>query len=140
MASGVTWFNGPDKAATKFSMAADEVTENVADLVLDVLDTAQKRLVQIVDAGGINPTKKGGPRVRPGSGAMRASADADVSQSRTRVTGQFGFIDAPDYTLFQERGTRYIPSMLAFATAFEEAASRMQNELDSGKWFPSSLI
>ena len=138
MASGVTWFNGPDKAATKFSMAADEVTENVADLVLDVLDTAQKRLVEIVDAGGINQTKKGGPRII--SRKMRDSADADVNQSRTRVTGQFGFIDAPDYTLYQERGTKYIPSMLAFATAFEEAASRMQNELDSGKWFPTSLI
>lgn len=139
MASGVTWFNGPNKAAAKFSLAADEVTDNVEGIVVDVLEKAQKRIVEIVDAGGINPTKKGGPRVRPGSGAMRASADADVTQSRTRVTGEFGFIDAPDYTLFQERGTRYVPSMLAFARAFEEAATRMQNELDSGKWFPSSL-
>lgn len=137
MANGVTWFNGPDQAAAKFSMAADEVTDNVEDIVVDVLDTAEKRMQQIVNAGGINPTKKGGPRRV--SSDMYSSAKADVSQSRGRVIGEFGFIDAPDYTSYQERGTKYIASMLAFATAYQEAATRMQNEFDSGKWFPASL-
>lgn len=138
MANGVTWFNSPNKLAAKFSMAAEEVTENVEDIVIDVLDKAQKRMVQIIDAGGINPTKKGGPRII--SGDMRGAADADVSSSRGRVIGEFGFIDAPFYTIFQERGTRRgIPPMLAFARAYEEAATTMQNELDSGKWFPASI-
>lgn len=140
MADGLLWFTDPGVIAQKLSVAADQLDKNVYDIVEEATFNAAERMDDIVMEGGVNATKKGGPRVD--SYAMVRSIDHTTSiNGRGRVQGSFGFIkNAPEYTEFQEKGTRYIPAMLAFAEAQVLAINELQNQFDSGKWFPTSLL
>lgn len=159
MAAGIVWFKGfgPNDMSQSFSMDANEMQGLAVDVVLDVATKAGDRMRQIIDAGGINQTNKGGARRL--SDKMYDSVDKgnDVSGSGGRVKGTFGYSDdAPLWTKFQEEGTigagrakaahaangngGGIASMLAFATANEEAIVFFQDKIASTKWFPHSNL
>lgn len=141
--SGLMWFQDSlNRTAQKFSNAAGDITDNVADITSDAVDKGQDTMRQIVQAGGINKTKKGGPRILTGDMIDSIGGKVEIN-GRGRVQGEFGFIDGePFYTIFQERGRKdgSLSSMLAFATAQQQVIEEMQASFEQGKWLPASLI
>ena len=164
MASGgLLWFgDSMNQFSQKVSHAIDELEdgEQIKEIITEALEKGTERMEEIVLDGGMNKTKKGGPRAE--SEAMFDSIDYTTSvNGRGRFQGEFGFLDgAPEYTKYQEYGTGSsgagraapgksgpseqasgggISAMLAFATANQEVITSLQNQLDSGQWFPTSL-
>lgn len=135
--SGLLWFDKPDRIAQQLSIAADEVSTNVYDIVHSATFDAAEEMRKIIRSGGINQTQKGGPRID--SGAMIGSVDAQTFiNGRARVQGEMGFTNgAPEYTKFQEDGTRHIAAMLAFATAQKNLVEDLQSQFEQGKWMPN---
>lgn len=139
MADGLLWFNdGPNDFIQRMSKAQGEIDDNVQGILQETVDTAVTEMQSIVKAGGLNPTQKGGARID--SGDMYDSIKGHVQiNGRGRVQADFGFEGAPEYTMYQERGTRYIPPMLAYAQAQEKAIIAMFDKFDQGQWVPQSL-
>lgn len=138
MADGLSWFNdGPNDFIQRMSHAEGEIDDNVGRILSDVTDMAVQDMRATVMDGGAQRTKEG-PRID--SAAMYNSIDGDVSVARGRVTAKFGYInDPPEWVMYQERGTRFISPLLAYAMAQEKAITQMWNQLESGKWVPASL-
>lgn len=141
--SGLAFFiSQSNRFSQKFSVAAGDIPEHVMGIVEDALETGTKRMTSIINSGGINQTKKGGPRVK--SGRMRASVEGVARiNGRARVQGRFGFsADAPVWTKWQEKGTQKGPriaAMLAFTTANREMVENLQDRFDQGDWLNLNL-
>lgn len=140
LADGLLWFVSPDEIAQRFSMAADDVDGNVAELATSAAEKGADAIRDVIIAGGEKPTAKGGPRIK--SGDMLSSVDSNVKlNGRGRIQGAFGFINgAPDYTRYQDRGTRNIPAMLAMARGFQVTYDALDGDLRTGRWMPSSVL
>ena len=156
-ASGMLWYKGfgPNDMTQSLSMDEAQLKNTASAVVSDVISIAQKRMQQIIKDGGINKTQKGGSRIGA-TGDMYASVvdGSAVSVSGGRVKGTFGYSDnTPFYTKFQEEGTigagrnkaahsggGGIASMLAFASAQEDAIVFFQDKIENTKWFPNSKI
>lgn len=137
---GIRWFTGPGRFAQRLSIAESQLEGKAAEVVEKVVDRAADTMLQIIDNGGVNKTKKGGPRID--SGDMQESVNSNAHlNARGRVQGEFGFIDgAPDYTVYQERGTRHISPMLAYATALDQAIAEFDELIETTDWFPTMRI
>lgn len=150
--SGVFWANnGPDGFGQSLSVQAGSLAGMAEDVVEYISDTAADRMREIVLDGGINQTADLNKRIK--SGDMYDSIDSTQSAGRNRAKSNFGFIkNAPSYTKFQERGTGAggpsrglgksggIASMLAFATAQEEAIVEFQDLMQETEWFAMSNL
>lgn len=137
---GLNFFNdGANDFIQRLSVGADQLDGAVGGVVSDVVNEAVEIMRQVVMSGGEQATKKGGPRID--SGDMYNAIDGEVLvNGRGRIQANFGFINgAPEYTIYQERGTRTIPPMLAYAQAQERVITELWNELDQGRWIPASL-
>jgi hypothetical protein len=140
MADGLLWFgDDPFRLADKFSYGGNGGIDDVAaDITNEILEQAEEEMRDIVDAGGMNATKKGGPR--RDSDVMYDSISSKLfGNSRGRVQGEFGFINGPHYAIYQEAGTSSIASMLAFATVREGVIESMQQNFEQGNWLPKAL-
>lgn len=144
--TGLLWFSdGLNAFGTRMSVAADELQGSAQDVVEEVLDHAKTAMQEIVNEGGINRTKKGGPRRL--SDAMYNSIGAETTlNTRGRVAGKFGFInDPPEWTPYQELGTQNadgtsrIPAMLAYVTVQKMVEDEFSQLLTQGAWLPPSL-
>lgn len=143
MASGLALFvREANRLSQQFSAGADELGPATLDIVDAALDKGRSRMRQIIMAGGINKTKKGGPRVK--SGKMLGSVEGEAHiNGRARVQGKFGFSDdTPIWTKWQEKGTKNgprIPAMLAYNTANKEMVEELLANFERGKWFNLNL-
>lgn len=151
---GITWFNGgPGEMAQRLSVAEEAIPGKANKLVTELVEAAEDRMREIIDSGGENKTKKGGPRRL--SDAMYSSVASTINKNaRGRVQAEFGFIDnAPLWTKFQERGTLGsgpmrargasgggIPPMHAYAIALGETITAFQDKIDSVQWFAMSQM
>lgn len=131
-----------NRLAQKFSAATDDIGPMSLEVVDAALDKGRSRMRQIIMSGGMNATKKGGPRVK--SGKMLSSVEGKASiNGRARVQGQFGFSDsAPVWTKWQEKGTTTgsrIPAMLAYTTANKELVDELIQNFGKGNWFNLNL-
>lgn len=127
-----------NRLSQRFSVAAESIGGMAEEVVAAELEKGVSRMRQIILSGGINKTKKGGPRVK--SGKMLGSVEGKISgSSNTRVQAKFGFSDdAPAWTLWQEKGTyggERISQMLAFTTANKELADSLVDTFGKGDWF-----
>jgi len=150
---GLYWFNGPNELAQRMSLAAGALKGTARDVVNTVSEHAVERMTDIVNAGGMNKTAKGGARVKTGQMIDSIGSKTDLN-GRGRVQSEFGFINGPpDWTIFQEQGTigagknkaahggsGGIASMLAYATAHYEATVELTDQVQSTSWFPSMKI
>jgi hypothetical protein len=139
--TSIYWFNGPEAFSQRLSITADALAGKAVDIVATTVEHAAKRMEDIIQEGGIEPTKKGGPRIK--SSAMIDSVDSDSKiNGRGRAQGEFGFSDnTPMWTTFQERGTlggggknKGIAPMRAYETARQEANVEFQNLGQKTKW------
>lgn len=134
--SGIYWFTGPDKYVQKMSIALNDLPGIALEAVNKVQEHAVERMHDVINAGGMNATKKGGARILSGKMIDSAQGRAWLN-GRNRAQGEFGFVDPPDWTEFQESGTRYIAPMWAYAEAHEAAVVELSNQVHTTKWFPS---
>lgn len=143
MAKGMSFFiSEANRMAQKFSAAADDIGPMSLEVVDAALDKGRTRMRQIIMSGGINSTKKGGPRVKSGKMLGSIEAEAHVN-GRARIQGKFGFSDStPEWTKWQERGTTKgsrIPAMLAYNHANKELVEELVASFEQGKWFNINL-
>lgn len=141
--SGLAFFiSASNRFSQKFSTAADQVGPRTQDIVESELAVATGRMRNIIMSGGINPTKKGGPRVKSGRMINSVQGVAFLN-GRARVQGKFGFSDsAPIWTKWQEKGTTKgsrIPAMLAYNTANRELVQALQRRFRQGDWLNLNL-
>lgn len=134
MADGLNWFTDLDRLAQKLSAAADELDKDTVAIIEHGLRNAAGEARRVVYSGGVNKTKKGGARYI--SGDMVRSIDSQVTiNGRGRAQGKWGFInDAPDYTGYQEQGTKNIAAMLALTQANEDLYEYLSSQLRAGRW------
>lgn len=125
----ITFDNAQAKAAGMGALAARVGTVHARNWGNAVAKKGEKTIQDVIMAGGMNPTKKGGPRVK--SGAMYDSVD-----SETRVAGGVADVFAgigwnkvpPLHALFQEGGTsRGVTPMLAIPMALMEMADEVDD-------------
>jgi hypothetical protein len=134
---GLYWFTDPKVIGQKFSAFAKDLPEELGSVVSESLDVAAETMRKVVIGKG---------RIRTGD--MFNSIDAEMeSIGGGRVRGNFGFIDdAPDYTIFQEYGTRGgragssaggtgIPAMLAFAKAQNDIRADLAERVSKINWW-----
>ena len=130
----ITWDNAHQKAAGMFDLANEVEHRHVFEWGEDVALKGEQTIRDVIDAGGMNPTKKGGPRIK--TGTMYSSVD-----SETRVAGGVASVFAgigwnkvvPLHAIFQEGGTyrgitpmEALPmAMLEMATEIDSAGERM---------------
>lgn len=127
----ITWNNAAKKAAGMAALAAKVGTAHTHDWGEAIALRGEQTVRDVIDMGGMNPTKKGGPRIL--SGDMFASAESRGAYGVGSAFIRAGFginTTTPTHTLFQEGGTRTgIPAMLAIP----EVAKAMEVEAtDSG--------
>lgn len=152
---GLYWFKDPGIIGQKLTARASKFGAEVGALVSESLDEATEFMRDAVRTRGVyrgQPT--GGGRID--TGAMYSSIDSEMTgDGGDKVSGNFGFInDAPDYTVFQEFGTRrtgwYAPHrvdpegqrfgqgivpMHAFSDAQEHLVNDLRKRLDVHEWW-----
>jgi hypothetical protein len=122
---GLTWTSGSEsqfmnigtdfikKRKAKIEQAFQDVTKEAAD-----------KMRQIIQAGGINKTQKGGPRVD--TGLMLESVNFTFESGGEVVTGKFGWTETQEiYFLYQEGGTLNVSAMLALTDTSQWAANEI---------------
>ena len=135
----ITWNNTAKKAKHMGSFAERVATVHTPKWGRDVAAVGEKAYVDAVESGGVNPTQKGGSRIK--SGKMIGSIGERVKDEYGISRPSVGFgLDgrAPRWTKFQEHGTRVregnqgIAAMMAYALAeiemdieADEAGTRM---------------
>lgn len=136
---GIVWFNGPDRFEQRLSLIEGALPGKALAVANKTALAAAARMREVVYAGGMNKTQKGGARIDWGDMMQTIKASAHMN-GRNRAQAEFGFINPTDYTIFQERGTKYIAPMWAYAEAQELAAITFSNLIDTTKWFQTSKI
>jgi len=136
----IYWIKGPEEYAQRISLDLAALDGKAEEMVSAITKDADRRMGEIILSGGINPTKKGGPRVLSGDMIGSIMSNTEIN-GRGRIQGEFGFAeDTPLWTVFQEEGTRTgIPQMLAYATARQEAIDQMNQSMLKTQWFPHLL-
>lgn len=135
----ITWNNTAKKAKHMGAFADRVATVHTHKWGRDVADVGEKAYVDAVESGGVNPTQKGGSRIKSGKmlGSIGERTKDEYGISRPLVG--FGLSGrAPRWTKFQEHGTRAregnqgIAAMMAYALAeiemdieADEAGTRM---------------
>lgn len=128
----ITWTNAHLVAAGVGRLAGAVETRHVQNWGDDVGRSGTKAIQRVIQAGGMNPTKKGGPRIK--SGEMFNSAE-----DKTISGGGVAFVRAgygidtttPRHTLWQEGGTRRgITPMLSIVQAELEMEKEMAESGD----------
>lgn len=87
-----------------------------AELVRDVVETSG--------------TMKSGKRGRIDTGDMLGSVDDDYRDIPDGGESRYGFLNAPEYTKYQEVGTQYIEPMQAIPEAREQVDIDFENDID----------
>lgn len=103
----ITWTNTQKKAKHMGSFAERVATVHTPKWGRDVAAVGEKAYVDAVESGGVNPTQKGGSRIK--SGKMIGSIGERVKDEYGISRPSVGFgLDgrAPRWTKFQEYGTR----------------------------------
>lgn len=110
-----------------FEKKIAEITQEVKDVLQDgALDIAVETARHVETRG----TVKSGKRGRIESGDMLKSASADIIIDRPdEYEVRAGFLNAPFYTFFQERGTVTIPAMYAVSDAYEAIIPEIEKRL-----------
>lgn len=140
----IVWNNAQAKANGMAKLAKRIEKVHVPRWADAVADAGEEQAKYTVLSGGVNPTKKGGPRVE--TGAMFDSLDGRKTLKGASAQVRVGFFSPPKHTLWQERGTRSnrnddtdprpvptpnkgggIPAMLAIPAAKQE----METEIDN---------
>lgn len=120
----IVWTNAQQKAAGMGALAGRIATTHTRRWGEGVGKEGAQRVREVIQSGGMNPTKKGGPRIK--SGDMIGSADhkVDGGGGSVLVTAGLGANGGtPPQSVWQEGGTRRgISPMLAIP----EAAIRME--------------
>lgn len=141
MSMGLIWIsNTPDTLSQRFSVAADKMEGKAVETVMKVVTGASDIMKANIKRGGENQTKKGGARIL--SGEMIGSVQGKIEMNaRGRVVGQFGFSEAtPEWTMYQERGTKHIAPMYAYVEAQVWARAAFPDEIERGSWFDVTTL
>lgn len=88
-----------------------------AELVRDVVETSG--------------TTKSGKRGRIDTGAMLGSVDAKYDATPDGAESIYGFLNAPEYTKYQELGTQYIEPMNAIDDASANVEVDFKADIDN---------
>lgn len=103
----ITWDNVPDKVRG-MGVLQWHLPMHTLSWAEEVAQEGAREIRNIIDIGGVNPTIKGGPRIK--TGGMR---DAVIGRGRlpsnraATVTAEAGWEDpGHEPTIWQERGTR----------------------------------
>lgn len=140
----ITWTNAAQKAAGMGLLSQRVATHHLGEWGDDVAEKGEKTFQDVVKAGGMNTTKKGGPRVK--SGEMLNSIGKLTRSMGGNMVARAGFGvgkgSTPHYTKYQEGGTygnrmfpdsattavgSGIPPMMAVAMAKMEMATETTN-------------
>lgn len=103
----INWTNTHKKARNMERLAERVATVHTPKWGRDVAAVGEKAYVDAVESGGVNPTQKGGSRIK--SGKMIGSIGERVKDEYGISRPSVGFgLDgrAPRWTKFQEYGTR----------------------------------
>lgn len=122
---GIVWTVGSE--GQFINVAADFLKNRKAKIeqaFADVTKEAADKMRQVILAGGINKTAKGGPRVD--SGLMLESVNFTFEAGGNVVTGTFGWTETQEiYFLYQEGGTLNVSAMLALTDTSQWAANEI---------------
>lgn len=104
-----------------------EITAEAKEVISEAGELIASQTRHYVETRG---TAQSGKRGRIDTGAMRDSASSEVvKETEEEYEVRAGFLDAPHYTVFQERGTKHIEAMYAVSDAFEEAKVLVEGRL-----------
>ena len=103
----ITWTNTHKKAKHMGSFADRVATVHTPKWGRDVADVGEKAYVDAVESGGVNPTQKGGSRIKSGKMLGSIGERTKDEYGISRPLAGFGLNGrAPRWTKFQEHGTR----------------------------------
>lgn len=130
----ITWTNTQKKATNMGRLAKRVGKQHTAKWGRQVAQVGEESVNFSVLSGGVNKTKKGGPRILSEAMINSVGERQKLSVGTATVSAGFG-IDgrAPRWTIFQEEGTRSragnsgIPAMLAIPEAIENMEVEMDN-------------
>lgn len=103
----ITWPNIPEKVAGIEALAGRIYAVHAPKWGEEVSEIGERVVNAAVMDGGINKTKIGGPRIRTWAMHDSVASKVSISPGGNSITATAGFLNnAPDHTIFQERGTR----------------------------------
>lgn len=120
----ITWNNTAKKAKHMGNLADRVGAVLTPKWGRDVAAVGEKAYVDAVESGGVNPTQKGGSRIKSGKMIGSIGERTKDEYGISRVSSGFGLDGrAPRWTKFQEYGTRAregnqgIAAMMAYTLA-----------------------
>lgn len=126
----LTWDNLEAKVAGMQTLESNISTAHVPRWGRDVSQVGEKTIKNVIEIGGMNPTKKGGPRIKSGQmiGAVDSAVLPDGAGAVTALAA-IGWNTAPPmHALYQEGGTsRGVTPMMAMPMASMEMGTAMDD-------------
>ena len=138
----IKWVNIQEKNAGIHALASRVSTTHLFKWGEDVGRSGDRTIKEVIQAGGMNPTKKGGPRILRGGMIGSSGYLVEGGGGSAVVTAGMGINGGiEDYFTYQEGGTsRGVTPMLAIPmtelemnTEMEDADRRMMKTIQ-GEW------
>lgn len=102
----ITWDDIPAKNVGIGLLAHRVATTHPHEWGEDVGRVGEQAVKDVIDAGGMNPTKKGGPRRLTDEMFDDTGFRTSTSGGTSFVEVGYGYGSTPDHRIFQEGGTR----------------------------------
>lgn len=125
----IVWLNNLQVAAGMAALGARVATVHTFEWGEDVALKGEQTIRDVIDAGGMNPTKKGGPRIKTGEMYSAVDSETIIDGGGADVFAGIGWNKVvPKQAIFQEGGTRRgITPMEAIPMAGLEMETEIMN-------------